>query len=288
MTILEKANQILADKEANLLPENLRNEVTCLGVNGKLIELVGEEKAVIATTEEQEITPSEGFNGITKVIVRPVTNTIDGNIKPENIKSGEIILGVEGSYTGEAGVKTFNSVEELNNSTENKELDLAMVNTTKFINSVVDSEFSKAKFPETVTLQSAITDELISFNYNAVDDSGAEYFGELSASGFDFQGSIGETELYITYESTDGMTYTRTDGGEETIDFSTAIKFANAEDWNDGVGCFVQLESIVNDVYQYIDSTWTKLVPEATEPDENEGGAMGPSIGLDDGETGEE
>lgn len=37
-TLLEKANQILAQKEANLLPENLKSGVTCMGVEGTLQE----------------------------------------------------------------------------------------------------------------------------------------------------------------------------------------------------------------------------------------------------------
>ena len=58
----ERLDIILKDKIANLLPENLKKGVTCLGVEG----------------------------------------TIDlENLIPENIKSGVIINGVEGTYTGE-------------------------------------------------------------------------------------------------------------------------------------------------------------------------------------------
>lgn len=38
-TILEKANEILQDKNTNLLPENLKNGTTCLGVDGTLVGL---------------------------------------------------------------------------------------------------------------------------------------------------------------------------------------------------------------------------------------------------------
>ena len=38
-TILEKANEILQDKKTNLLPENLKNGTTCLGVDGTLVGL---------------------------------------------------------------------------------------------------------------------------------------------------------------------------------------------------------------------------------------------------------
>lgn len=58
----ENLIKILYEKEENLIPENLKKGVTCLGIEG----------------------------------------TIDlENLLPENIKSGVIINGVEGTYTGE-------------------------------------------------------------------------------------------------------------------------------------------------------------------------------------------
>ena len=99
-TLLEKANQILAQKEANLLPENLKSGVTCMGVEGTLTELQGEEKVIEPSVEEQVITPSEGKNGITQATVSAVTSTIDANILPENIKKDVEILGITGTYDG--------------------------------------------------------------------------------------------------------------------------------------------------------------------------------------------
>lgn len=100
-TLLEKANQILAQKEANLLPENLKSGITCMGVEGTVTELVGEEIVITPSIEQQVITPSEGKNGITQATVNAVTSAIDANILPENIKSGVTILGITGTYTGE-------------------------------------------------------------------------------------------------------------------------------------------------------------------------------------------
>lgn len=101
MTLLEKANAILTDKNTNLKAGNLKSGVTCMGVTGTLTELQGEEITVTPTTSVQTITPSEGKNGITSVTVNAVDNTIDANILAENIKSGVTILGVTGTYTGE-------------------------------------------------------------------------------------------------------------------------------------------------------------------------------------------
>lgn len=46
----------------------------------------------------KEILPSTDKNGITKVYQPSVDNTIDGNIKPENIKKDVSMLGVTGDY----------------------------------------------------------------------------------------------------------------------------------------------------------------------------------------------
>ena len=48
------------------------------------------------STETQEFLPEN--DGFSKVIVTPVTNAIDANIKPENIKKDETILGVTGTF----------------------------------------------------------------------------------------------------------------------------------------------------------------------------------------------
>ena len=55
-----------------------------------------EELVVTPSTLKQEIEPSDGsvFN---KVTVSPVTNDIDKNITPNNIRTGTVILGVVGN-----------------------------------------------------------------------------------------------------------------------------------------------------------------------------------------------
>jgi hypothetical protein len=50
--------------------------------------------------EFTEILPSTGKNGITKINQPIIDSSVDGNIKPENIKKGVKILGVLGTYEG--------------------------------------------------------------------------------------------------------------------------------------------------------------------------------------------
>lgn len=117
-------DSILEDKATNLKPENLKKDVKCLGITGTLEsgtdtsdanatikdiledktayvngeKLTGTmtnngDKVIVPNTDEQDF--SAGYYN--SVQVRPVTATVDENIKAENIKAGIDILGVSGT-----------------------------------------------------------------------------------------------------------------------------------------------------------------------------------------------
>lgn len=96
--VLVKGVQAYIDED--IKPEYIKDGVDILGVIGNVVELNGEEKVVTPKTMQQVILPSENKNGITKLTVQPVDNTIDTNITPENIIDGVEILGVVGNYKG--------------------------------------------------------------------------------------------------------------------------------------------------------------------------------------------
>lgn len=96
-TILEKTNKILNEKNEKLLPENIRSGKTIFGISGNLIELKGQTKEVNPSINEQAVIPDNNYNGLTKVTVKAVDNTIDENIKAENIREGTEILGTTGT-----------------------------------------------------------------------------------------------------------------------------------------------------------------------------------------------
>ena len=61
------------------------------------IEPTTQEKTITPTKEVQNVLPDDGIFALSKVTVEAVTNEIDSNIQPNNIKLGVNILGVDGN-----------------------------------------------------------------------------------------------------------------------------------------------------------------------------------------------
>ena len=128
-------NPVTANIDANIIPENIKANVDILGIKGTYVgsDLTLQEKIITPNDNIQDITPDEGYNALSKVTVNAVktkdvsvdpqftevvvektgdtylnrvtvnkvSSSVDGNIKPENIKQNISILGVVGTYTGE-------------------------------------------------------------------------------------------------------------------------------------------------------------------------------------------
>lgn len=229
--------------DSNISPENIRKDVSILGVTGNLEEVIinNQDKTISPTTDEQTVSADEGYTGLGAVTVGAVTNSIDANIIPENIKKDISILGVlgvleQGSGTV-AGVKQFASIEEMNATTGN-EGDLAVVYANSLANFTVDTEAQVITFPKTVTLPSAYTGNA----YTMFMSTGSSFFDasvELGATYFSFNGYGDNGEISVGYSSTDGITYTRTDGGDLAIDLGTPIKCMQTDMWDDMFGYFM-------------------------------------------------
>ena len=82
--------------DSNIKPENIKSGVSILGVAGTL-EFKKQSKTVYPSTSKTTVSPDAEFDGLSSVIVNPVTHSIDSNIIPGNIKSGVSILGVAGT-----------------------------------------------------------------------------------------------------------------------------------------------------------------------------------------------
>ena len=111
-------------------------------------------------------------------------------IIPAGYTSGGKIAAIE------KGAKIFSSTDEMNNSTGNKEGDLAVVYRSEVQNATVDSHFQTATFPDTVVLDNAITD-YVEVRYRATDSSKMfDCMGQLDSSRFrmDCYSDSGEEE----------------------------------------------------------------------------------------------
>ena len=158
----------------------------------------------------------------------------------------EAISGISGgggdTPAGEtAGAKIFESIEEMNNSTGNSKGDLVIVYKTITANATAESQFQTAIMPNTVILPTAMegSHEPI---FVAVDDSQyLECRGMFDSSLFYLHCYSDTGEVQVEYTSEDGITYTRTDGGEETVDFGMMVTYFDADNWIDETGYFFQV-----------------------------------------------
>lgn len=73
-------------------------EYTGLGtVTVQVDNVKNQQKTVNPTKELQTVEADDGYTGLSRVTINPVTNSVDNNIQAGNIKSGVTILGITGN-----------------------------------------------------------------------------------------------------------------------------------------------------------------------------------------------
>lgn len=217
----------------------------------KLVEITNSD------VQEIEITPTME-DQIEEGLYNKVTVKGDTNLLAENIKKDVQIFGVTGSLEQGSGgtvegIKQFATEEEMQADTSATEDDLAVIYSQDITNMTATTETQTITFPQTVILPEAFTDSVYTM-LRAVDNSvmfDAQVM--LDSSMFSFDAYTESGLIRAQYESSDGITYTRTDGGDETIDCGTPIKCYYEEEWNDALGYFMQVSSMYfGGLYQYI------------------------------------
>ena len=185
----------------------------------------------------------------------------DTKLLPENIKKGISLLGVEGNLKEK--VKLFETIDEMQTDSTPGEGDLALVYRNEISNATVDSQFSSIKFPATVVLPAAITeDDYISTSFRSVDsDVWLDCWCSLEYTSFRASIYADDMNLSITYTSEDGMTYTRTDTEAEIIDLPGEVYCEYTNEWNDYIGYFVLVNGYTFDgLFQYSGKTHKNIV----------------------------
>ena len=168
---------------------------------------------------------------------------------------------------GSNGIKIFDSIANMQNSSNSSSGDLAIVYSSTIDNIIETTQFSEATFPETVTLSTAVSD-YIGLQFKAVDESLMfDCWGEISSTRFNMNcysddGSGNCNDYRIEYTSSDGLTYTRTrfqknqeDVSGNVMDFGTVIMFGSRwgePTWDDRIGDFVKAgTTLFEGMYKY-------------------------------------
>ena len=169
--------------------------------------------------------------------------------------------------SGGGGVKQYDSLENMYADVSNAHNgDLATVYASSQAGITETTEFQVATFPETVVLDTVLSD-YVDIRFQAVDESQMfDCWGQLDSSMFSMD-CYAETEedfqqYQIEYESQDGITYTRTRfmknsqeiSGNE-IDFGMLIKFGSRweeSEFNSAISKFIISGFLVFDgLFQY-------------------------------------
>ena len=202
----------------------------------------GDSTAIPASQFDTKIRsiPTGGtYETITRTISENGNITLLPSQGYDAIDRVDLTINVSGG--GDVPVKLFSTKQAMDSSSGNQEGDLAIVYGSSTQSITEDTEFSSCTFPNTVVLSEAFSDDV----YGRFGSTGSDYFDgmvELSASRFRFTG-YGKAMVQVQYTSSDGITYTRTDGGTELQEFGTTIKWEDYEPWNDVLGSFMKIQS---------------------------------------------
>lgn len=200
-----------------------------------------------------------------------IKNEKDTKIIPENIKKDVTIFDVVGTYEGSGGgsgeVKKFATKQAMNSSSGNNNGDLAVVYGDALGHWEENTQSSIISFPSSVILDTPISSGDGAYGMLEPVDSGSYFYGNLDLSSSYFQLNIESSTMYttISYTSSDGITYTRTDSGDETIDIGQDVYLQLYSEWIDAIGYFMTIPSAnFEGIYKYNDSIFEtdKIYPD--------------------------
>lgn len=140
----------------------------------------------------------------------------------------------------ESGVKLFETKEDMHADENANTDDLAIVYGEKSGPANLTAVFNSVTFPKTVVLPTAVSSTLMTIFGN---EAGDYCQCRLTRTTFQLYNYLTPGKERITYSSSDGKTYTRTDAYGDTLELGSPCMFTEDYGWDDRFGYFMQVSS---------------------------------------------
>ena len=217
----------------NVPVSQLQSKAVTITSNGNISVLPDTDYNGMAQVDLTVSVPSQEINNQDKTITQNGAYTADSGYTG----LGTVTVNVP---SGSGDIKLFETEQAMQADPDASEGDLAVVYREELTGVTEESEFDSCTFPNTVVLDSAFSDDI----YGSFRGTGSSLFDgtiDMSSSGFSFNG-FGDKRIRVQYTSSDGITYTRTDGGEELQEFGTTIQWdSGMESFNSVIGNFMKI-----------------------------------------------
>ena len=184
--------------------------------------------------------------------IREKTNLPNAVI--EDVATAVEQLGTSGGETVKTNIYKVATIADRDAITDMVEGDMCVVHTSSMANMQATDSVTAITFPATVVLPSAFTGSAWVSLRDA--DYTSDIMLDLSQTRMRCD-IMGNDYISISYTSTDGITYTRTDTNAETIEFSSPVRCEYQEEWNDILGYFLQVGGVeFGGLFEYIEGAW--------------------------------
>lgn len=182
-------------------------------------------------------------------------NTADASAVAKDLIKGKVAYSKEGKIIGslESNIKLFETIDEMDNNSNETELDsLGVVYKNEIGNMTSSSKIQTIAFPETVTLPQAITESKNLSLYPEDTSTMVDARAYISSTNFNFNMYSEDKYVSVNYDSSDGINYTLSSTLEENpIDLGTKVFVYMESEWDNIFGYFLQVNnSIFEGIYK--------------------------------------
>lgn len=157
--------------------------------------------------------------------------------------------------SGSGDVKLFETEQAMQADPSPSEGDLAVIYRSEIQNWDGQEAVKGFTFPNTVTMSEAVANEFYGYGMASTSTGYCEWDGYVSSSGASFRFRTRTGEIYEEYNSSDGLTYTKTNGEDIVELFDTPVEM-EAYEYDQRLGNFMQIGSYYfGGLYEYKEAT---------------------------------